>query len=182
MAIPLLTSKRFGSLSQIEAQATVSPLNASTCVFGAAAATVYNREAVLAQVALITTIGASLFSPVGVLFGRRLADKTLRRIFSAGLIAMAPLTVLKPILVEWKKNNTDSTSSTTSTTAMMNYQRFANLTGITVQPSGLVYLLAMGSGVGFLSGITGFGAGTLMTTALSLGFVLNSEFFLKNNI
>lgn len=206
IAIPFLTSKRFGALGQLEAQSTVSPLNASTCIFGATTAAVYDRDAVVGQVALIAAAGASFLSPVGVLLSRRLTDKALKRIFAGGLIAMAPLTTLKPFLVEYKKKNqpqhlspsTTQTAVVHTTTTNHFYNRFANLTGITMKPSGIAYFLGIGSLVGLASGVTGFGkpqtfnvfificicftwcrlaysmcclsgAGTLMTTALSLG-------------
>jgi uncharacterized membrane protein YfcA len=75
----------------------------------------------------------------------------LKRVFAFGLLAMAPLTLAKQYFLEKRQANPPTANG-----------------GAAVRKVSLTHAAIAGAGVGFFSGLSGFGAGLLMSSFLTL--------------
>jgi uncharacterized membrane protein YfcA len=129
------------------------------------------KESVLLNVAAVVGVSAGCATPLGVMLSRRLGDKLLARVFSLGLITLSPVAALKPYLVNEKSSTArvaarETKSEETDDATRAVRTRIELLIGMPTHAG--LYFGAVGAAIGFSSALTGFGAGVLLTTALSV--------------
>jgi uncharacterized membrane protein YfcA len=103
------------------------------------------------RTAAAASVTAFVTAPIGVKFASRVSDLTLKRVFAVGIVAMGPLL--------WYRSKVKEQRAA---------EARANESAVVPRQVSLSHAALAGCAVGFFSGLSGYGAGLLMSSFLAL--------------